>query len=416
MTLPINREFVATNQVDPGVAPEVHSSHLNDMHQSRAQEIRPAISSKPIEQALKGYIHPISQTRHYRIGIVTNQFESPYFGRMIDSAVKCLTKLGHTAIVQSNAETQKGESSDWHSLMDCKCDGLILHSDLLTETELNRLMIQCPRSVIMNRRIERVKERCIYFDNVKGGALAASHLIERGHRSLAMVTGPKHYVEVADRCKGFINEIAAYSSDVELSVEIASDFSHDGGAVAMSKLCRLDETVTAVFFHNDTMAVGALNWCRSHGIRIPEDMSVIGFDDLSICEHSTPQLNSIKQPLAQIGEASATCLVNLLNGSTSAERDTTTHCYSPQLIDRSSVTQLTTDQANNGLHLTPVSARERSCIYWAAKGKTSWEISVILDVSESTVVFHLRNAGKKLKTVNRTHTVAEAIRIGIVSL
>lgn len=412
----MSNQLVKERQVELGVEHSLDSNQPACRSISPGQEKRLFATNKTIMQDAERENRPTHTDRQYRIGIVTNEFESPYYGRMLDSAVSCLRNQGHIAIVQSNAATRVGEIAACQSLMNFDCDGVILHADLLTETELNDLMKHYPHSVIMNRRVENFENRCVYFDNVKGGALAALHLIENGHRHIAMVTGPKHFFEVADRSSGFINQMVASKLNANLVVEIEGDFCNDGGAMAMSKLTRLEEPVTAVFFHNDEMAIGAIGWCRDHGIRVPEDMSIIGFDDLPIYQHTIPQLSSIRQPLAQIGKASAQCLINLLNDSDAPDVPQTEQYFSPQLVDRASVARLTIDQLNNNTPITPVSSREISCIYWAAKGKTSWEISVILDVSESTVVFHLRNAGKKLKTVNRTHTVAEAIRLGIISL
>ncbi|MFK7853425.1 MAG: substrate-binding domain-containing protein [Granulosicoccus sp.] len=351
----------------------------------------------------------------YKIGIVTNTFQSGYHGRLVDSAVKQLNSLGHCEIVQSNSRSREGELAAWESLLSVSCDGVILHTDRISDNELNNLMAQQANSVLMNRRLKSFETRSVYFDNEKGGALAASHLLDLGHRSVAMVTGPSSFFEVADRSKGFKDQLAAHSSEAKVAIEIESDFTAEGGALAMDNLTTLEEHVTAVFFQNDAMAIGAMDWCRRHGIRVPEDMSIIGFDDVPECLYSSPQLSSIRQPLAQIGRASVVRLLNLLGSPDSSEDIQNSQCFLPQLASRSSVAKLTDDHTNHQTKSSTLSIRERSCIYWAARGKTSWEISLILNLAESTVVFYLRNAGKKLRTVNRTHTVAAAIKLGVIS-
>lgn len=354
--------------------------------------------------------------RQYRIGIVTHDFVSHYHGRMIDSAVKFLSKRGHESIVQSNAGSREGEKNAWHSLMDCQCDGVILLANLLNDQDLDQLMELYPTTVLMNRSPDRFLSRSVYFDNQFGGALAASHLIENGHRSIAMVTGPLALFEASHRRLGFINALDQADCDARLAAEIESDFKEESGAESMNQIISHEEPITAAFFHNDDMAVGALDWCRLHGIRVPQDVSIIGFDNSRISKYTTPLLTTIEQPVYEIGEAAATRILNLLDAIQYTEAENVQLQFEARLIDRSSVARLFLDNAENYNDLVPVSNREKSCIFWAAKGKTSWEISIILEVSESTVVFHLRNAGRKLKTANRTHTVAEAIRLGVISI
>lgn len=359
---------------------------------------------------------PSDVERQFRIGIITHDFESPYYCLMVDSAVKALRKRGHNSIVQSNAGSRKGEMSAWHSLMECDCDGIILQANLLTDQDLDQMMERYPSTILIKRSLQRFPNRSVCLDNRSGGAQAAVHLIENGHRLIAMATGPLTHFEVVDRRNGFINALNDADCDMTLVIEIESDFNAESGAAAMNQIIHHDESVTAVFFHSDDMAIGALDWCRRHGIRVPQDVSIIGFDNLIVSQYTTPRLTTIGQPVGEIGEAAVVQLISLLTNNEKAETTQDKTQFTPRLNNRSSVARLSPDNAEKYGDIASVSSREKSCIYWAAKGKTSWEISIILEVSESTIVFHLRNAGKKLNTVNRTHTVAEAIRRGVISL
>jgi len=167
--------------------------------------------------------------------------------------------------------------------------------------------------------------------------------------------------------------------------------------------------VTGIFFHNDEMAIGALLACRRLGIRVPQDISIIGFDGLPMCEYVTPRLTSVEQPLLQLGEQAARIVCDLISGVEQSQRILGAR-YQPVLVERESVAA----PPGHSQEQVSLTQRELECLTWTANGKTSWEIAVILGVSESTATFHLRNAGNKLKASNRAHAVAKAMHQGLI--
>lgn len=343
-----------------------------------------------------------------RIGIITNGFSSSYYGHMIEGASDYLMACGYQALAQCNLQSHVGELMACKSLMQMNCDGLIIHSDSLSDQELNTLFASHSNTVLLNRCLPDYRERCVYVDNVNGGQQAAHCLIANGHERIATVTGPRRFFETNDRTRGFHQELARH--DLEPLLCIEGCFTESSGEHAMHGILDSDLNISAVFFHNDEMAFGAMTACRNRGISIPDDISIIGYDGLAACEYVTPKLSSVEQPLRQLGEHAARILCSLIMPSDVDDKPAFCE-YKPVLAERETVSLPATYPDENVV----LTQREYDCMTWTARGKTAWEISVILGISESTATFHLRNAGIKLKASNRTHAVAKAIQSGLIT-
>lgn len=342
-----------------------------------------------------------------RVGITTNSFESAYYSRLMEASSNYLKARGFTVVVQKKVPAADSEREAFVALVESQCDGFIFQADVMADDELNGLMQTHPTMVMMNRHLSRFPERCVDVDHVVGGEIAAQHLISQGHRKIGMVRGPEKYVATHERALGFHRVLKKHG--IEVIFDLNGDFVEAGGEQAMEHIHAKHPDVSAVFFHNDDMAFGALNVCKQLGVKVPEDLSVIGFDGIPMCEYVSPRLTSVQQPMRQMGELVAQIVADLLLNVKEDNRTIGT-TYLPILGERESVSPLL-DQRSEKIALT---LRETECLTWTANGKTSWEISVILGVSESTATFHLRNAAAKLKASNRTHAAVKALHLGLI--
>ena len=143
-------------------------------------------------------------------------------------------------------------------------------------------------------------------DNVTGGATAATHLLALGRKQLVMVTGPAEFGCTRDRSAGF-GSVAGCRS-------VEGDFTRAAGQAAVAELIATGVPFDGVFAHNDLMAVGVLDGLRAAGRRVPDDVAVVGFDDISIASHTQPALTTVRQPSREMGEAAATMLLANLAG------------------------------------------------------------------------------------------------------
>jgi LacI family transcriptional regulator len=129
----------------------------------------------------------------------------------------------------------------------------------------------------------------------------ADALLGMGHRKFAVVTGPHMLTTVKDRLAGFTQRLAKAGVDLPQRHCVGGDFTRDGGYAAMTELLRRGLDVTAVFVLNDAMAIGALSACRDTGVRVPDDLSLAGFDDIPIVRDLDPPLTTVHLPLAELG-------------------------------------------------------------------------------------------------------------------
>ena len=191
-------------------------------------------------------------------------------------------------------------------------DGAIIVSHHTSDLFIDRIANAVP--VVYGGRPVRERERDYYVDvdNVRGGHDATTYLIERGHRRIAMITGPLTMPAGVDRLKGYRDALQAWG--IEEGPIVDGNFTADGGADAMRRILASVDRPDAVFVASDLMARGALNVLLASGIRVPEDVALIGFDDSPVATSVTPQLTTMRQPSFAQGERMATVLLDLLAG------------------------------------------------------------------------------------------------------
>jgi len=159
-------------------------------------------------------------------------------------------------------------------------------------------------------------------NNARGGALAVSHLAELGHRRIGMITGPDDNVLTHARTEGTLKEMKARGLVPDPRHLFAGDFSLDAGARAAQSWLELDQRPSALFCQSDLMAFGFISELARHGVSVPDDVSVVGFDDISIAQRFIPALTTLRQPRKKIGLCAAKMLISHIQTSSSLAIET----------------------------------------------------------------------------------------------
>jgi DNA-binding LacI/PurR family transcriptional regulator len=155
----------------------------------------------------------------------------------------------------------------------------------------------------------------VLISNYQGARLAVGHLLELGHRRIACITGPSRLTLRGERLKGFEDGLAEAGIALPDSYVLEGDFAPESGHMQGLKLLSLDNRPTAIFAFNDLMAFGVLRAARETGVRVPEELSVVGFDDIYLASFSTPPLTTIRLPIHEMGkEAMQMLLERIENG------------------------------------------------------------------------------------------------------
>jgi LacI family transcriptional regulator len=154
-----------------------------------------------------------------------------------------------------------------------------------------------------------------------GADQAVRHLLDLGHRRIAAITGPRGRMATEERLRGYTATMGAAGVPPDEGLVLESNFKVEGGFDATARLLALPDRPTAIFAFNDPMAIGAMRSARARGLRVPEDVSVVGFDDTTEAQFVTPGLTTVRQPLTQMGRMAVTLLLQLLE----SETDVTLH-------------------------------------------------------------------------------------------
>jgi LacI family transcriptional regulator len=197
-------------------------------------------------------------------------------------------------------------------LIERGCDGLIVMTSALDDNDLAVVAgSRLARLVALNHGFATIPDQCFTVDHVLGGRLAARTLLDNGHRDIALLTGPMALEDSAARIDGFLAELAAAGIDSAALWRHEGDFSPASGWAAAQALVAAGRRPTALFCANDEMAVGALSHFQEAGIRVPQDLSVLAYDDTPSAEYAAPRLTSVRMPWRQMTQNGLNALLNL---------------------------------------------------------------------------------------------------------
>lgn len=170
-------------------------------------------------------------------------------------------------------------------------------------------------------------------DNEDGGRQATQHLIDLGHRRIAMVTGPEGYKSVGDRNKGYAQVLETAGIPYNHDLVVETEWSYEGGYGAAQTLLARDVEFSAIFAHSDEIAIGVMQALRGAGLSIPDDISVVGYNDNPVTAYLNPPLTTVKQPMRRLGVLGMKLLLRAIKGETIEKCE---HLVGVELIERNS--------------------------------------------------------------------------------
>jgi LacI family transcriptional regulator len=285
---------------------------------NRRSDVAPHTRER-VEQLLREHDYQRRSLREQEpaglIDLVFDDLDSPWALEVL-RGVEGVAHAAGAGTVVSAVHRQRSSARQWLDNLRARAsDGVVLVTTTLDEDlrgELRRLHV--PAVVVDPAGVPDLDVPTIGATNWAGGVAATEHLTALGHRRIAHVAGRPGLWCSRARLDGYraALEEAGLSADPELVV--AGDFDHASGARAATRLLESAEPPTAVFASSDQMALGVYEAVRRHGLRVPEDVSVVGFDDLPLAAWTSPPLTTVRQPLAQMGMLAARTVLRLVNG------------------------------------------------------------------------------------------------------
>src|SRR5829696_521131 len=247
------------------------------------------------------------------VGVLVPLVFPAYFAGLLAGAAEAFSERDLQIVLAPTQGEHEREVSVLERLHGLTDGALIINPEESTE-ELQRLLDRGYRFVVLdplmtlNDRIPSVSAA-----NTSGADQAMRHLLELGHRRIAQIAGPSGWLATEDRRRGYRAALASAGILPDPALEVESIPEIDPGREAAASLLALPDPPTAIFAFNDDAAIGAIQAARALGLRVPDDLSVVGFDDVEYATIVTPALTTVRQPLAEMGRTAVSLLNRLLD-------------------------------------------------------------------------------------------------------
>jgi len=271
------------------------------------------------------------------IGATVTDLSDPFFGLMLKGIEDRVERGGMHLVVTDGHGQVHAERESIAFLTRHNADAIIAYLQQVPDEEIVQWARPERPLVVVARRVPGIGARCLYIDNVQGGGMATRHLLSMGHRDIAHLSGPMALDDGRDRFLGFRAALERAGTPFRSELVVEADFTPEGGTAAMARLLDRGAAFTAVFAGNDQMAAGAMDVLRTRGLRVPDDVSVVGFDDLPMVRYLYAPLTTVRQPILEMGRAAADLALAALRG----EESEVSRRFEPELVVRHSVKRMT---------------------------------------------------------------------------
>lgn len=289
---------------------------------------------KQLDYQPNAFARSLATNRSGSIGVVVSEVSSGVYGGILQG-IESVVEAHDIHMVVSSGHAQAAlERHAFDFLRQRRCDALILQLDGARDAEVVAWARHAVPIVVVGRYIDALQDRCIHLDNLAGGHLATHHLLARGHRVIAHVSGRADLADARERLRGYRSALEEAGIAYDEALVAEGGFVEEGGQRAMRRLLDRGRDLTAVFAANDQSAAGAMRALREAGLRVPQDVSVVGFDDTLLAHYLVPPLTTVRQPLVEMGQAAAWIALTVLGV---IERREVTRRFEPLLIARDSV-------------------------------------------------------------------------------
>lgn len=252
--------------------------------------------------------------RSMLVGMLVSDVTNPFMAALIRAIERALQREGY-ALVSANTDNDPArQRRSLNSLVSYQVDGLLVASTLTSDEELPLAVLDAIPTVLVNRR-GATHLPAVVPDDAGGVRLIVDHLTRLGHRRLAHVAGPSNTSTGQGRAEAFAQHLTEAGSYDPALVEHVADLSVEEGHAACERLLSEHPDVTAVFAANDLLAIGCLRAARDRGLRVPADLSVVGFNDMPLLDLLDPPLTSVRISGEQMGQRAAGLLLASLRGA-----------------------------------------------------------------------------------------------------
>jgi DNA-binding LacI/PurR family transcriptional regulator len=298
-----------------GVSVATASRALNG-HPSVRKETR-----ERVERATRELLYVLPAPREAAaetglIGVLVPELGNPIFPLLAQAIETRAAPNGYASILCNTQEAAFREVDYVHMLLDRRVEGMIFVSCEMTNLRgdhghYRQLLAEGAKIVFINGAVPAVDTPSVGVDERAAGEIATQHLIDLGHERIGYAAGLEHYLPTQLKAAGWHAVLAAAGFDSQ-GLTAYGDFSTKGGERALAQLLDLDDPPTGVICSSDMMAIGALHEAARRGVKVPDDLSIVGFDGIDAAKWTVPELTTVEQPIQQIADTAVQTLLTLM--------------------------------------------------------------------------------------------------------
>ena len=290
-----------------------------------------AINNKPdINQETKKRIFKVAQELGYvrnntavalrtkktgTIGVVIEDNRNPFYAEVLNGMEVAAREKNYHIILTNTQKDYKKEEEAINLLLAKRVDGLLIDPVQDRDDDINSLVEANIPFVVVGRDFENIELDAVYNDEVKGGFLATEYLIKKGHKRIALIDGFLYKSPAKGRLEGYKKALIKYGISMDDALVSVGDIDVKDGYERTKQMLEKDLDFTAIFAYNDMMAFGAMQAIREKGLKIPEDIGLVGYDDIPFCSLMDPALTTIRLKKQELGIESVKLLLSRINGN-----------------------------------------------------------------------------------------------------
>jgi LacI family transcriptional regulator len=315
-------------------------SHVINKSRFVSDEIAERVNkaAKELNYAPSALARSLKMKQTKTVGMLVTTSTNPFFGEVVKGVERRCYEKGYNLILCNTEGDSERMKSSIDTLLQKRVDGLMLMCSTLEGEHLD-VFERYPELpvVVMDWGPMLFASDKIQDNSHQGGYMATQHLIDNGHTEIGCITGPLHRNQASSRYEGFKQAMSEANIEVRADWIVESNFECDGGFDAFQTLKSRGRLPSALFVCNDMMAMGVIHAATQDGLQVPQDLSLIGYDDIHLSKYMTPALTTIHQPKHRLGKAAVDTLLSRLE---SPEVYPQVVELEPTLVERSSVMAL----------------------------------------------------------------------------
>lgn len=300
---------------------------MNEDTRKRVQEVIQELNYKPNAVA-RSLFKKESKT----IGFIVPDITNPFFPALVRSVEDYINQKGFTIILSNSDENPEKEKHYLDIMKQKYVDGVIMVTNTLDHEQISTYSMPI---VLLDRPIH-ADVPSVFVDNRLGGRLATEHLLKQGCQRIAHIKGPEKVINADDRYQGYLDVVGKLPWFSKQYI-VSGNYDKNTAMEVTKKLLQNHPEIDGIFAGNDMMALGVLKAAEQLGIKVPEQLAIIGFDDIDLTEMTSPELSSVAQPVYEVGKKAAEMLIHLIEGKNLEKKQ---YIFDVELIERKSSKRL----------------------------------------------------------------------------